>query len=228
MIDRGRGRLLCRRCGWCCQNQLIGVSTVETRAIIEHLENKTPEEIEKHLVSGLDNGGTLKPHEMTHEKRKERLLSFLDPCEVFVFDGTVLVKTHVIHLLQKSGRCVFHDPVSSECFVYPARPLTCRMFPYEAKEGFFVMVDETDECPGAGFGEPLNIKRHSRLSKMCLELLSRDDALFWRFVQERAFAKEGSARSHRLYEPELTLSFIDPFVELGLIPGGLSKEEKEK
>ncbi len=197
-------------------------------AIIEHLEKKTPEEIEEQIVSGLESVGTLEPYELTYKKRKERLLNFLDPCEVIVFDGAAVVKTHVVHLLPESGRCVFHDPVSSDCFVYPARPLTCRMFPYEVKEGRFVMVDETDECPGAGFGEPLNIKRYSRLSRMCLELLSRDDALFWRFVQGRAFARESSTPSHRLYEPGLAhLRLIDPLVELGLIPEMQGRERQE-
>ena len=199
------------------------------KAITEYLKKKTPEEIEEHLVSGLEYEGTSGPYELTYRKRKERLLGFLDPCEVIVFDGAAVVKTRVIHLIPESGRCVFHDPVSSDCFVYPARPLTCRMFPYEVKEGRFVMVDETDECPGAGFGELLNMRRHSRLSRMCLELLSRDDALFWRFVKGRAFAREGSTPSHCLYEPGLThLPLIDPFVELDLISGESSKKEKEK
>jgi len=198
-------------------------------AIIEHLKNKTPKEIEEQIVSGLEPGGTFEPYELAYKKRKERLLRFLDPCEVIVFDGAAVVKTHVVHLLPESGRCVFYDPVSSDCFVYPARPLTCRMFPFEVKEGRFLMVDETDECPGAGFGELLNIKRHSRLSRMCLELLSRDDALFWRFVQERAFAREGSTPSNRLYEPALAhLQLVDPFVELGLIPETQGQERQEK
>ncbi len=219
MVKGVLGHLLCRRCGWCCRNQLIGVSTVETRAIVNYLERKTPDEIEEHILSGLGLGRTLEPHMRTYKKRRERLLDFLDPCELIVFDRAAVIRTHVIHLLQESGRCIFHNPVSSNCFVYPARPLTCRMFPYEVKDGRFAMVDETDECPGVGFGALLNLRRHSRLSRLCLGLLSRDDARFWEFVHERGFTKEDSSPFHCLYKPELTdLPLIDPFVELGLIP----------
>jgi Fe-S-cluster containining protein len=219
-MNRGYGRLLCRRCGWCCQNQLIGVSTVEIRAIADYLQRKIPEQVEDHIVSCLAYEGTLSQYELGWEKRRERLTRFFDPCEVIVFGKTTVVKTHVIQLLQESRRCLFHNPVSSDCFIYPARPLTCRMFPYEVEKERLVMVDETDECPGAGFGEPVNMTHHTRLSKMCRELLTRDDAVFWGFVQEKELTREGSPVSHLLHEHRMThLQLIDPFVELGLIPG---------
>jgi len=218
-VNRGSGRLLCRRCGWCCQNQLIGLSTTEMKAITDYLQRKSREELEDHIVSCLASEGTLEQYELGWEKRRERVFNFFEPCEVILFDKTTVVKTHVIRLLPESRRCVFHNPVSSDCFIYPARPLTCRMFPYEVEDKRLVMVDETDECPGAGFGERLNLTRHIRLSKMCKELLSRDDAVFWRFVREKALAREGNTVSHQLCDlGSNQLSLIDPFVELGLIP----------
>jgi len=228
-MNVANGHLLCRRCGWCCQNQLIGVSTVEIRAINEYLKRKSPEDIEGHVVSCLAFEGVLDRYESAYKKRKQRLFRFFDPCETVVIDGTVVVKTHVIHLLQESKRCVFYNPLGADCFIYPARPLTCRMFPYEVREGRFVMVDETDECSGAGFGESLCLARHTRLSEMCVELLSRDDHLFRRFVQEKGRADVDSVACRFPYTSELDrLPLIDPFVELGLISGDSNKEEKEK
>jgi Fe-S-cluster containining protein len=206
---------------------LIGLSTVEIRAIADYLQRKSREELEDHIVSCLASEGTLDQCELGWEKQIERLFNFFEPCEVIVFDKTTIVKTHVIKLLPGSRRCVFHNPLSSDCFIYPARPLTCRMFPYEIEEKRLVMVDETDECPGAGFGERLNLTRHIRLSKMCNELLSGDDAVFWRFVQEKALAREGRTVSHQLYDVGSSqLSLINPFVEVGLVPRRISDKKR--
>jgi Fe-S-cluster containining protein len=218
-VERGGGRHTCRRCGWCCQNQLIGVSTAEIRAISYHLKRKPQGQLENHIMSCLAYDGTLSQQDPRHEQYGEHLLDFFEPCEAIVFGDTALVRTHVVRLLPRSRRCIFHDPVSRNCFIYPARPLTCRMFPYEVKDGRLVMVDETDECPGVGLGQPLNLKHHAALSKMCRELLLRDDAIFWRFVQQEGLAKESTNIYTIRYGPEFSrLHPIDPFVELGLLP----------
>ncbi|MEM2094348.1 MAG: YkgJ family cysteine cluster protein [Candidatus Bathyarchaeia archaeon] len=216
-MTRGGGRLLCKRCGWCCQNQLIGVSTVEIRAISSHLELKPVDELEGHIISCMVYDGIRDLHGIFFDQYLERLVNFYEPCEVLVKRDVAFVRSHVIRLLPESRRCVFHNPVTMDCLIYPARPLTCRMFPYEVKDGGLVMVDETDKCPGVGEGEFVNLRRHTALSKLCRELLARDDAEFWRFLREKGVASEDGevAFAYRLQLDRVHL--IDPFVEVGLV-----------
>lgn len=214
---RGFERFRCTRCGWCCQNQLISVSTVEIRAIIDFLNRRSREDFENHITACLAFEGSLNHYEFNFRKRVNTLLSFFEPCEVAVFDDEVaLAKNHTISLLPETMRCVFYDPPSSSCFIYPARPLTCRMFPYEVKDSNLVMVDEADKCPGIGLGEVVDLRRHRRLSAMCQKLLREDDCEFWEFVRKEGLRRKKDAKA---YSPSLRdVKLIDPFVKLGLIP----------
>jgi len=215
--DKGSGRFLCQRCGWCCQNQLIRVFTVEIRAIIDLLKHKSREDFEDHIASCLAYEGSLNPYDYNFKKRMDMLLSFFEPYEIEVFEGEVaLAKTHIINLLPGTMRCVFYNPLSSSCFIYSARPLTCRMFPYDVKEDRLVMINEADKCPGVGLGELVNLSRHRRLSIMCQELLHQEDHVFLEFVRKEGLTrKQGvKSKSHSLSVGRL----IDPFVKLGLIP----------
>ena len=212
---REKMRFLCQRCGWCCQNQLIRVFTVEIRAITELLKHKSREEYEDHVTSCLAYEGNLTPYEYNFKRRMGRLLNFTEPYEVEVFEGDVaLVKTHVITLLPGSMRCVFYNPPSSSCFIYPARPLTCRMFPFEVKEDRLIMVNETDKCLGVGRGEDINLLRHRRLSRMCQKLLQQEDDIFWEFARKEGLTKKQNGKPHYTSNCKL----IDPFRKLGLIP----------
>lgn len=213
--DGRAGRHLCKRCGWCCQNQLIGVSTVEIRAIDDFISKRCGEELEDHVISCLAYEGNFNLYGVDFRNRMNDILNFFVPCETELFEGgTALVRTRVIRLLSNSMRCIFNNPVSSSCFIYPARPLTCRMFPYEVENDHLIMVDETDECPGIGLGEVVDIRRHRRLSAMCKQLLHEDNDVFWRFVREKGLMWRGKGKLDSLSAAKL----IDPFVELGRIP----------
>jgi len=213
--DKGSGRFHCQRCGWCCQNQLIRVFMIEIRAIIDLLNRKSREDFEDHITACLAYEGNLDSYDYNFKRRLDRLLNFFEPYEIEVFEGeTTLVKTHVITLLPETMRCVFYNPLSPSCFIYPARPLTCRMFPYEVRENSLVMVDEADKCPGVGIGEAVNLSRHRRLSMMCQRLLHQEDQVFWEFAQRQGLMKKQAAKSHSLISKRL----IDPFVKLGLVP----------
>ncbi len=65
-----------------------------------------------------------------------------------------------------NGHCVFLDPSTNKCTIYPHRPIGCRFYPliYDASNGR-VIVDE--ECPR--FKEALRyIKTHGRLLEKIL------------------------------------------------------------
>ena len=144
----------------------------------------------------------------------KRLQSFFDIGEVESFENDkFLAKNHILHFSPDTQRCVFLDPLSSNCLIYPARPLTCRMFPYDVKDSAIFMVNETDECPGVGHGERVNIRRLHRLSKMCEKLLCIDESLFWEFVQ-----CEGLRKTDLRADYAESINIIDPFIQLGLIP----------
>jgi len=212
---RDCGRFQCKRCGWCCQNQLISVSTVEIRAIINLMSRRSLEEFEDHITSCLAYENSLNPYALNFKKGLNRLLNFFEPYEIEVFEGDIaLAKNHIITLLPKTRICVFYNSLSSSCFIYPARPLTCRMFPYEVEGDQLVMVNEADKCPGIGIGEVVNIRRHRRLSTMCKKLLYEDGHTFWNFVHEEGLTRKGSIKSYSSCDLKLT----DPFIKLGLIP----------
>ena len=216
----GSGRLLCQRCGWCCRNQLIRVFTVEIRAIIDFLNHTRWEAFEDHISACLAYEGNLSPYDYNFHKRMEVIRTFFRPYEVEVFEGDlVCVKTHIVALLPETKRCVFYNPLSSSCFIYPARPLTCRMFPYEVKDDRLILINEDDHCPGVGLGEPINLRRHKRLSRMCQQLVHQEDDLFREFVQEKGVRRQRNDS----YSLE-TRTVINPFVEKGLIPD-LSKKK---
>lgn len=218
---RGSGRLQCRRCGWCCQNQLISVSTVEVRAIIDFLSRRSKEELEDHIVLCLVYEGNIDPYDVRVRERWSDMLNFAVPCEIEFFEGKIaLVRTHVVHLLSESKRCVFYNPVSCSCFIYAARPLTCRLFPYDMKDDCLVMVDESDECPGTGRGDLVDFERHRRLSRMCFQLLHDDDIVFWRFAAEK-----GLTWKRTKLPPLSTVNLIDPFIELGQIPAPTGNQQ---
>lgn len=196
---KASGRLQCTRCGWCCQNQLVSVSTVEIRAITHFLDyKKSRQELEDHAVSCLSYEGGLDPYDFRVKVRLHEMRNFSVQAEVEFFEeNTALVRTHVIRLIPDSMRCIFYNPVQSSCLIYPARPLTCRLFPYDVKNNCIVMVDETDKCPGAGQGEPINLQRHIRLNAMCYQLLHDDDILFWKYADHKGLRWIGDEKSTR-------------------------------
>ncbi len=212
---QGADRFHCQRCGWCCHNQLIRVFTVEIQAILAFLRHQAEEAFEDHISACLASEGHLRPYDYLYHQRLAVLRRFYRPYEVECFEGDLLgVKTHVITLLPETRRCVFYNPLTSTCFIYPARPLTCRMFPFEVKDGRLVMINEDDQCPGVGQGAPVNLRRHQRLSRMCQHLVQQEDALFHAFVREQGFHSQPQPSSLSLE----TRTVIDPFVERGLIP----------
>jgi Fe-S-cluster containining protein len=218
------GRFLCQRCGWCCQNQLIRVFTLEIRAILDFLRHQSNEAFEDHISACLAYEGKLSPYDYTFQKRLDVLRAFFRPYEVEFFEGDlIVVKTHVLVLLPETKRCVFYNPLTSACFIYPARPLTCRMFPYEVKDGHLVLINEEDNCPGVGLGDPVNRLRHKRLSLMCQQLLHQEDDLFQAFVRERGLRIAQRPPSTSVERRTL----INPFVERGLIPALLLNENLE-
>ncbi len=215
-------RFRCQRCGWCCHNQLIRVFTVEIQAILAFLRQQHEEAFEDHISACLAYEGNLRPYDYLYHQRLDVLRGFFRPYEVECFEGDLLVvKTHVITLLPETRRCVFYNPLTSTCFIYPARPLTCRMFPFEVKDRHLVMINEDDQCPGIGQGTPVNLRRHQRLSQMCQHLVQQEDALFHAFVQERGFHVQPPPPSPSFDARTL----IDPFVECGLIPNIVQKED---
>ncbi|MDQ1279378.1 MAG: Flagellin N-methylase [Thermoproteota archaeon] len=217
MVDaKASGRFKCTRCGWCCQNQLVSVSTVEIRAITHFInEIKTKQELEEHAVSCLSYEGGLEPYDFRVKIRLHEMRNFNVQAEVEFFEEkTALVRTHVLRLISNSMRCIFYNPLQSSCLIYPARPLTCRLFPYSLKNNKIIMVDETDTCPGAGQGEHVNLQRHIRLNTMCYQLLHYDDIIFWKYAAQKGLRWIRDANK----QPHIsTVTLIDPFLEIGQI-----------
>jgi hypothetical protein len=57
----------------------------------------------------------------------------------------------------RDGRCVFLDPVTQRCGVYPARPLQCRTFPFwpELVGPLGWRAELSELCEGIDRGDPV-------------------------------------------------------------------------
>lgn len=77
----------------------------------------------------------------------------------------------------KKGKCVFLK--DNSCFIYEARPLICRFYPFQLKN---IKTDKyafeyTTECPGIGKGPRLRKRFFEKLFKKSIDLVSENSSI---------------------------------------------------
>ena len=86
----------------------------------------------------------------------ERIKSLGYPEEYFVVRGS----DGVPRLRNVDGHCVFLDPETGRCRIYPWRPLGCRLYPLVCIPGRGVAVDP--ECPLSHLVDEKTVRRLER------------------------------------------------------------------
>ena len=74
-------------------------------------------------------------------------------------------------LKNANGHCVFYNPLTKKCRIYPARPIGCRLYPIIYDEERGVTVDSY--CPLANTVTKDELRRASRIIDKIVDELSR-------------------------------------------------------
>jgi Fe-S-cluster containining protein len=200
----------CQHCGWCCQNQLIRVFSTEIHAITVFLREQPHASLEEHLIGCLAYEGSSYLYGVDFTDRWSLLHNFVEPYEYENYaPGVAVIKTLVVTLLPKSRRCVFYNPILARCFIYPVRPVTCRLFPFTVNETDLTLVSEGEHCPGVNTGAPITFQLYDSLTQQYNKLLQHDTNYFRNFVHQAGYRVRSTPESTD--DLPQRKRFIDPF-----------------
>lgn len=148
----------CRRCGRCCFGSgRIGIRLFfqEVSAIQHFLREMGKERLEEFAWDYLTFVGM--PELIGEAEFAEEFIKALDDFFFAVgrsFDSkNYFVEYYVLKTFQDSGRCIFFNPISNECFIHEVKPATCRLYPYYASidlpaKRIDFRQHHSDGCPG--------------------------------------------------------------------------------
>jgi Fe-S-cluster containining protein len=123
---------LCRECGRCCTAFYINV----TDADISRIAGETGR----------------RPEDFVDLCPRGSIIDRDEDCDLKMRDGT-----YRIILAETRGRCIFQLP-DRRCAIYVSRPLPCRLFPFDLREGGVVVnEDARGVCGGlSSKGRPVD------------------------------------------------------------------------
>lgn len=140
------------QCGKCCFYQAPALTTAEINRVIAHLKTKPREESEKFAIDCLTFLGRIP--QLTKKllnSYMDSLMWFWSPFQLEEAEKGILVRNYTIHSMPSSGRCKLLNPIDMTCFAYPARPDTCRLYPFSEKKnrnGVTRIFLAMKNCPG--------------------------------------------------------------------------------
>ena len=177
------------QCGRCCFYQAPTLTTSEINRIRKLLEEKTAEEYDAFVLDWITFLGRLfQIDKEMIEQYKESLKWFWSPLIFDEAEDCILVRTYTVHSMPSTGRCKFLNPIDMTCFIYPARPATCRAYPFtitgEEKDVFKVIV-AMENCPGLGRGQPLDKKMFIEAHQRHMEEIRRDTEVYMKYILEK-------------------------------------------
>ena len=160
-------------CGECCygSTQMIMLTYLEVKEIQDFVSNliKTSE-FEK-FVTDLTKFNFRQTNVWDYtgnlNYQKELMEDFFIPnFQGVTVDGKEIFITnnYLLRSLYPTNRCVFLNPITNKCLIYPARPLICRLYPFfvnfdiPKKSIEIVIPPNIESCPGTGKGET-NVKQ---------------------------------------------------------------------
>ncbi|WP_456474812.1 YkgJ family cysteine cluster protein [Candidatus Pyrohabitans sp.] len=148
----------CERCGRCCfgSSRKIGIRLFfqEVSAIQRFLGGMEKERFEEFAWDYLTLTGMseLIGDADFVEEFRSTLTDFFFSVGRSFDSSNYFVEYYILKTFQDSGRCIFFNPLSMECFIHQAKPMTCRLYPYYAN--IDIPAKRIDfrqhggECPG--------------------------------------------------------------------------------
>jgi len=234
----------CRRCGRCCfgSSRSIGIRLFfqEVAAIQRFLAARSRESFEEFAWDYLTFAGM--PELIGEAEFAEEFRRSLEDFFFAVgrsFDSrNYFVEYYVLKTFRDSGRCIFFNPMSNECFIHEVKPATCRLYPYYAcidLPGGKISFSHHGECPGLGGeaegallrlgGEGLRlagvIREHYSTLASLLDSASDAERLRRAFIENLRYVEASPEEAMREFERMTSLkkvsSLRDYFLENGLI-----------
>lgn len=230
----------CQRCGTCCSSIGRGVRLFyqEVRAIQEHLRGREEvlEELAWDVLTSRGMAELIGSTEVAENFRGLRHSFFSSSGRSF--GSGYFVEYYVLRSF--NGSCVFFNPLTGECVVHEAKPMTCRLYPYYVTLDLARMqvhMHQHDSCPGLGTcrapagalelaSEALRFAgvMQGHYSKLAELLGGRDAELVRRnFVDNLRYVEVGAERREQEWV-RMRLStgrgVRDLFLEHGLIEAG--------
>jgi len=175
-------------CGRCCFFQAPVLTTFEINRALSYLktlDNELLEDFTLDWISSLNleiNGSNLK-------NCMESLFWFWSPFQMQeAYGKIILVVNYTVHSMPSSGRCKLLNPLRRTCLVYPARPDTCRLYPFTEKtdtSGKTFVDLAMENCPGISRGS-FNLDREQilELRKRGLEHMAIDIIAYKKYLKD--------------------------------------------
>lgn len=236
-------------CGKCCFYQFVFLSSTEVNNILACLRKKPRREFEEFVWDWMSAAGKLiEYNDEKFQERKNTLLYFYLPSGFYECKEAILIRNYLLHTLRPMGRCVFLNPITKKCFIYEARPITCRLYPFttsieETKKHKFTVA--FPQCLGLGCGKPIDFDEIKKVDLRGCSYVEKDFKILKKFIQDQKFSevkktKGKPARIKKMTKELLSdiedewrreyflgegkarklpkKKIIDPFVELGIVP----------
>ena len=194
------------QCGRCCFYQAPVLTTTEINRILSFLRTKTHEEYENFVIDLLTYNNMLNRIDKNAiEMNIEALKWFWSPYIMEETKDCLLVKNYTIHSMPSTGRCKLLNPIDMKCFVYEARPDTCRIYPFtqgDAKGNWRITL-AMPNCPGVKTGQSnINIEEHRQLIAEGLKNAYKDMKAFEGYVKEKCIERIKTRRKTKSPTPE--------------------------
>ncbi|GEM_PF-3217953 len=155
-LDGISGCFTCQRCGSCCSSVGRGVRLCyqEVRAIQRYLSGRESvlEELAWDVLTHAGMPELIGSEEVAESFRSLGRGFFSSSARSF--GSGYFVEYYVLR--SSGGACVFFNPLSRECVVHEAKPLTCRLYPYYVTFDLREMrlkLHQHASCPGIGVCE---------------------------------------------------------------------------
>ena len=232
------------QCGICCFTQLVPLTATEINLIANYLKQLRREDFEAFILDWSTAAFKLDKYgEEEFLARKNTLLYFYMPWGYIECEKVLVVRNYLLRSLpsrvQPTGRCVFLNPITFKCFIYPVRPTSCRLYPFTTVKGKLVIA--LKQCPGIEKGKPIDINYMKKVLTESFSHLKKDAELVKNYIKNQGLKLarvSGKKRRKKITQADIVgietkwreeyfgekelwtrprKKMVDPFIELGVI-----------
>lgn len=177
----------------CCLGQILLLTSSEINKIINHLNEKSKDQWDTFIYDLLCYNNLLTEFdENMYESCKEGIEWFWAPFQFEEMNEAILVKTYTIYSMPTTGRCKLLNPIDSSCFIYQARPVVCRFYPFTHdvdENGVFRVKIGMENCPGYGSGTTINQTEIIEMTEKNLLEITKDAKNYRKIIEKKGFTK---------------------------------------
>lgn len=198
-------------CASCCYHQAVLVTTNDINVISAYIK-KEPHKLLKSYANACQryNHRPILSDEEIEEFRNTFQTGWANPHEAIKTNsGSHIVMKYMIQSMPSTGRCIFLDPISKYCFIYPVRPFICRIYPIVHRLEQNVQKFYLDEeCKGIGRGNPIKTDNLQEELEKFLAQSQNDLQIVKKYIDNKGISMESDVekRTDMLTEEKLGTS----------------------